>query len=47
MCSKNFEGIAKTPMIPATISTIGKKNAGPFLIGSDFSHGCCEEKPER
>ena len=42
---QNFEGIAKTPMIPATISTIRKKKAGPFLIGSDFSHGCREESP--
>jgi hypothetical protein len=44
---QNFEGIAKTPMIPATISTIRKKKARPFLIGSDFSHGCREEKSER
>ena len=44
---QNFEGIAKTPMIPATISTIRKKKAGPFLIRPDFSHGYREEKSER
>jgi hypothetical protein len=34
---QNFEGIAKTP----------QEEGRPFLIGSDFSHGCREEKSER